>query len=180
VLPFVPKDKEVLPKAFRWFDNADAHVVHWKPVPDGLCGDIPYRVRRAEQGHTNLFWERYYWLALRNPMNYFSVKYLGLPYVENFRIFGNTETSDQGESGYVFKEGFSDHDALTSIPCVHSKSNCAEFYYVKAYKLFGKDLCIRFRVGHKLPHTLKGVLIHAGFVFTFNPFMPYRPGGFNK
>lgn len=169
VLVFVPKNVEVLPKVFRWFDNYSTHDNLFGHTRDGLSGDQPYRERRIKEGHTNLFWERYYWLALRNPINYFSVEYLGKDKVHVREVHGNPYTSDQGESGWVYKWGY-DID----------NSKLEEFYFVYAYKLFSKNLCVRARFGYKLAQWKGSISTTSGFVFTINPVMPYRPGGFNK
>src|SRR5690349_2988503 len=76
VLPFIPKDTEVLPKWLRWFDNYSGYRNEY-PIGDGLSGDPDYRIRRRLDGHKNLYWERLNWLALRNPVNYFNYKVLG-------------------------------------------------------------------------------------------------------
>ena len=71
-LLFVPRDKEVLPKFLRWFDNYELHLRD--DGDDGLSG--PHYIRSKWKDPTGWL-ARFNWLALRNPVNYFQYKVLG-------------------------------------------------------------------------------------------------------
>lgn len=168
VLPFIPKEQEFLPTWCKWFDNYSG------AKEDGLSGDMPYRKARKAAGHTWLFWERYYWLALRNPINYFSYSKLGHiiqwnPTILkwNQKLKGKTAVG-VGDIGPHLGQG------LLLAELLDSKGLVWEVYWIKAYNLFGFKRCIRFRAGHKmgLSHWLHPAK-HLQWVLTINPFQKY-------
>ncbi len=145
VLPFIPASAETLPKALAWFDNYSGRALGY-PAGDGLSGDPTYRAKRFLEGHTNQLWERYYWLALRNPINYFDYTILGHTYGEAVGITalileGSMSVSDAPPVTPGFKYLELDDNGTTLY----------EYYYVsKAYTLFGHKYEFKVRFGHKI------------------------------
>jgi len=160
-LPFVKPKQEYLPRWLRWWDNASTYINGHYPLGDGLSGDPTYRKERAKAGHTNLFWERFYWLALRNPMNYFEVFNLGLTGYKTTRI---ESTSPTGRIDRTLIEGYSYTEARNPM----EKKIAYQYYYVKFYTLFGKRRSIWFRWGWKLPHNLNESWSMEGWVFSLS------------
>ena len=73
LLLVVPRDREYLPRMFRWWDNHERYFEGNKS-DDGLSG--PDYIRNKWRNPTGWL-ARFYWLALRNPANYFQYAYLG-------------------------------------------------------------------------------------------------------
>lgn len=163
VLPFIPANQEVLPKYLRWFDNASTYVGFVYPAGDGLSGDVAYREMRKAEGHTNLFWERYYWLALRNPINYFSVVVLGSKGIfQTIEVYGDPET-DHGKH-----DGFCVSVAVDQL----SGKKVIQVYYVKTYNLFGLHKTFWIRWGNKIGQHIGDTWVQANYVFSLNPVQP--------
>lgn len=82
VLPFIPKSQEHLPYLVRWFDNHESYYPGQEGQHvDGLAGPKAHRDKNGlteNSSFIKLYWERYRWLALRNPLNYFQYKHLGV------------------------------------------------------------------------------------------------------
>lgn len=79
VLLFIPKNQEYLPRMLRWFDNHERYFNDHSNI-DGLAGPDYYRAKRnliATSGFFKLWYERWIWLAWRNPINYFFYAVLG-------------------------------------------------------------------------------------------------------
>ncbi len=182
VLPFIPKGRESLPKCLAWFDNHSG-IVRGYPMGDGLSGDPLYRKLRAANGHTNLFWERYYWLALRNPTNHFSYVVLGHKYSDRAKVMSIKGPLDPERSRGGFKrlEAVDFEDQLCFIPMggVYHNPNheipLYEYYYTKYYTLFGRKFYVRFRMGYKVvddTQIVPGEYVEQ--VLSFNPFQPDR------
>ncbi len=182
VLPFIPKDVEMLPKCLAWFDNYNGRIHGGYPGGDGLSGDPLYRYTRYMTGHRNLFWERFYWLALRNPANYFSYAVLGHVYTEHAQVTSvegpqdpeisrgglrYIEAVDLGKMPWVIPFGGREQDFYPI--------SLYEYYYTKYYSIFGKRFYLRFRMGYKIISIMD---VHVGRVvqqvFSFNPFQPDR------
>ncbi len=180
VLPFIKEGQERLPKCLAWFDN-DSGIRLGYPGGDGLAGDPNYRRMRAEEGHTSIYWERYTWLALRNPINYFSYKILGHKFVA-----GDTVTKLEGpiDPGMTMDGGLKILEmetirpyptvlylGLSSVPMiVYPTKTLYEYHYVKAYTLFGKKLCFWARFGWKINHPSEVITGETTeWVFTCNP-----------
>lgn len=110
VLPFIRKESEQLPKAFRWYDN---HEVHLKDINnlgddiDGLMGPRKYRIKigalRADGsdnpnfGYFKRLWHRYNWLAIRNPAYYFQHAVVG--HRMTYSVIVTSEHSDLYPNG---------------------------------------------------------------------------------
>ncbi len=182
VLPFIPAGKETLPKALAWFDNYGGRTRGY-PAGDGLSGDPIYRLYRMAEGHTSLLWERYYWLALRNPINHFSYTVLGHLYelgdhVTYHKGALNPNTAMDGGWKILELETTKDQFAVIGAPftpqqLLQFKKVLYEYQYVTSYTLFGRKLCLWFRFGWKIEnqgYVRIGEI--AEWVFTLNPFKP--------
>lgn len=98
VLAFVPRHKETLPRAFRWFDNHEAHIGHLNDNKDidGLLGPTSERIKigalnedgtiNESFGYLRLLWNRYRWIALRNPVYYFQHVVMGIRVTDDIII----------------------------------------------------------------------------------------------
>jgi hypothetical protein len=129
-----------LPALFRWFDNADIYdefnrnpiTYLSQVVPSGILG-------------------RYYWLAIRNPLNYFGYKVLG--YKASREIAGSPIGDTGGKTpGFVHYE----YDGVY------------EYYYIKKWSA---TKCLRFRLGWKLQGTKAGSW--AQWVLVLQPYKAY-------
>ncbi len=130
-----------LPKLFRWFDNADIYeefgrnpITYFKDVvPSGV-------------------WYRYYWLAFRNPLNYFGYKVLG--WKADINIPGSAVGDSSGDHAGIFR--------ITHIPPVY------EYYLIHKWSA---TKCLRFRLGWKLQNTKCGEWCQ--WVLVFQPYRSY-------
>lgn len=112
-----------LPWFVRWFDNADIY-------PENNRTPVTYLTEVLPLGR----WGRYTWLAWRNPLNYFSYKYLSCRptwpvKLTNFTEFGDT---DDNKAGFFY------------IQVNTGNKTYYEYYYIGTY--------LRFRMGWKLGH----------------------------
>lgn len=155
-LLFVSRDSTTLPPFLRWFDCND--------VNDGINGDPRYR--KAWEGR-NLWLQRWNWLCFRNPLNFFQYEYLGAKRSDVVRSsikFTSMNVGDNGEPGYVEAE----------VEEISGKLRY-EYYWVWKYSLFGRPMCIRYRMGWKYGYPLPRPDSNpiAQWVLVLNPFMPY-------
>lgn len=144
-----------LPIWLRWFDSAD-----------------PYVGRNTEtiELETKKGWmNRYYWLALRNPINYFSYKYLGFiwnsPEILNVQGPMNVGDATDHVAGYKY------------IEIKQNNKIYYEYVYIYVYKLTANSLqkCIRFRMGWKIsdPYKNKNGELQQE-VFVISPYHSYN------
>ncbi len=185
VLPFLPERNERLPRALAWFDNASGRKRPY-PFGDGLSGDPLYRLLRKSEGHTNRYWERLLWLGFRNPINYFDYSVLGHTFTDSARVTFSSGSSDPGmdnSQGMKVLEmvDYKDQLVFGSPPfmpisgssLVSMPTTYYEYFYVKNYTLFGKNLCVWFRFGWKIvsqEEMVPGEMTQ--WVLDFNPFKP--------
>lgn len=110
------------PALLRWFDSADPYVGRDTSV-----------IRKVQ---AQSLYERYNWVAFRNPINYFAYKYLGFRFPEKTRytLVGNLDVGDStgDEPGYRYLE---------------TDKGYYEYLYVKR---IGLKSCFYFRLGWKL------------------------------
>ena len=187
VLLFVPRDREYLPKLFRWFDNQEYHYAIDKldPEIDGLAGDKLYRSQRNlrdDSGFWKLWYERFIWLAIRNPVNYFQYAVLGLHVSAGYELLYHYTTlpSDSwklqvGNTKNMYC-GFARHDIRSYMK---PKRDYWEYYWVKPYNLFGTRRCIRLRMGWKIgniknldDHFLQSKAVQ--FTYNLNPWKTFE------
>tara|TARA_R110002126_G_scaffold13516_1_gene58506 strand:+ start:268 stop:879 length:612 start_codon:yes stop_codon:yes gene_type:complete len=150
LLLFIPEDREYLPKKFRWWDNHERYT-EGNIGDDSLSGSSHIR---NEWSNPTGWLARFYWLALRNPVNYFQYNILGRvkksPYtldVQRVRGFSfpsnktnpkkwlQVGTHEYNTRGWYYQEVTNGDDKLW------------EFYVI--YPLF-KKWHFRFRAGWKL------------------------------
>ena len=190
VLLFIDKDQEHLPKAFRWYDNAE---YYWKEALlvelflgrghleseiimetrlDGLAGPMKHRMENgiyptADYNRFKHLWHRYTWLAHRNAVNYFKYRPLG------FRIEPGAKIVH--ESGPKDVNIGLDDPRGTYLLVIESGGKVSyAVHYVKEYFFMGKIRAVRMRLGHKfdssdLTDPLKSGTI-SQWVFNFSPF----------
>lgn len=154
LLPFVlPFYRGPLPRALRWFDNADQF--------NGRDTSVYKSV--IQQGIRY----QYYWLVLRNPLNYFGYFVLGLTINANFtqRILHN---APDGEVG----------DATNCVPGLFytevemEGKTYYEYYYIKTYTIGSTVRCLRVRIGHKFGDDVSYGQ-HTQFVGLISPWHSY-------
>jgi hypothetical protein len=174
ILPFVPDDKETLPEAFRWFDNAEIPL-KLGAQDDGLAGPKYYRVPYLNSlpsfipYSVRLFIVRYTWLALRNPINYFQHKTLGF-HIEDSPISATITEEYNPKVGN--KTG--DVSGSSYLEVTYRGKIYWELYIVRQYK-FLKDKCFRARIGYAIDKPSECTPgSYKRWVFTVTPFMKYE------
>lgn len=114
-----------LSKYIRFFDNADLYIDRDKSTYISI----------ANEG----FWSRYYWLAIRNPLNYFGYLYLGHQVQSHLddKTNGNFAVGDTKDKcpGLLYNE----------------LDNIYEYYYIKKWS---ENKCLRFRMGWKISQPI--------------------------
>lgn len=160
IVPTLSRSVSKLPDWLAWFDNAEnIYLDENDPDRDGLSGPSYYR--RDDLGIANaegpfdgnddialfrLWWNRYNWLALRNPINYFQYEILGAKIDEDdVVIIKGTDTNHYAE--------------------VITQDDLYYEYYVTKPWLFG--FIFRFRMGWKITSTYRPI---QQSVFIINPF----------
>jgi len=175
VLPFVPKDTEVLPRWLRWFDNNHSHLnLRENPtIIDGLAGWPEYRRVRgiypqAPYNFFKLLWGRYVWLAWRNPTNYFAYAVLGFTWPE--RVYIVSQSGDLGIGDFTrpgsYKTVIRDLD----------RNEYWEYYLIYKYKHI-PGRCFRLRMGYKIGDPRDGhnyVGRQIQWVFAPSPLHSYK------
>lgn len=119
-----------LPLIFRWFDSADPFVGR----------DISVIHAINQEG----YWRKYCWLAFRNPINYFSYKYLSFVWnrPKLLKYIGDDKVGDST----------GDHPGLKYIEIEQDNRKYYEYYYI--YK-FNINKCLRFRLGYKIGNPIQ-------------------------
>lgn len=146
VLPFVSKNSEKLPRAFRWWDNHEIHLDEYNKFGniDGLMGPWYHRLDRGITvgtgvdkegvthqvtsrnelyekgldidsvqfveviGYGRRIWERYVWLAFRNPCYYYKWAVLGLQWTRSdwtLKKLKSNASQDELQRGLLYKLG---------------------------------------------------------------------------
>lgn len=120
LLLFVPKDREYLPKLFRWWDNHERYFEGNKS-DDGLSGPDYIRNTWAQP----CGWlARFTWLALRNPANYFQYQVLGRIRHAQYDIIKaegdlNVGTHEWNTRGYYYQEVLNGREKLWELYIVY-------------------------------------------------------------
>lgn len=166
LLLFIPRGKESLPKAFRWWDNGEAYFKA-EDEPDGLLGPHYWRKKRGVEdqwaiSYWKLWWERFNWLALRNPADYFGYK-LGFKVVDKLtrvKSRGNENVGDHlwSDQGYFYQ-------------LVYNGNGKKYWEYYLVYKYYRSNYALRVRIGWKIGAVKRrNDGRHLPFVFSITPF----------
>jgi len=160
VVPFLSPDNLRLPYILRWFDSADSYIGRDTSVYAAVC----------KSG----WWNRYTWLAWRNPINYFGYKHNGLNWEgrEIYSKFDPKETSVGDAS--------QDHPGFRHIevmkPVVQDNQisyiTYFEYYWIYQYP-FAKKVCFRFRLGWKIKDTDNPKGTTSQWVYVISPWKRY-------
>ena len=148
VLLFVKRDAVRLPSAFKWWDNHDSYGKPEKNPPDGLSGN-PTK---------NDWWSRFYWLALRNPLNYFQYRKLGfqhpIPVAHQY-----------------YNNGIAYPDGVVQDLFMHKryKINGKDYFEIFYIKTFGSSRYLRLRIGWKI-EQFNYMSPDRQWVFSLTPF----------
>lgn len=139
VLLFVPKDKEYLPSAFRWWDNHERYFPG-NQSDDGLSG--PPEIRQKWSNPTGWL-ARFNWLALRNPANYFQHRVLGRvrsSMYDRVKVFGDLRvgTHEWNTRGYYYQEVLNDSEKLWELYIVKPIYKKWHFRLRAGWKLGGE------------------------------------------
>ena len=183
-LPFTLRDTRLfdahdqrLPKLLRWFDNADDRDQKY-----GLNGDFGHRKRNLGVGDylnppkLNLFWMRYTWLAVRNPVNYLQRKVLGADAKIKHAAVDRRVDSKHFEALVDGKDVGDGPNNVEGTRTAQGEDRNGkkvwEYYLVKHY---GNGKCLRIRIGYKL--GLEPMDQPAGsvqWVCSISPWKTYR------
>ena len=146
-LLFVSRSSETLPKLFRLWDNGELYFKETDD-PDGLMGPKYYREERGTLYKYDLpffkvYWERFNWLALRNPADY--LKYLLGPKVKDKltvkEVSGTTNVGDHiGNDVGTYKLVVINGDG----------KEYWEYYTIKQYPFANGKYIFRLRLGWKI------------------------------
>jgi hypothetical protein len=138
---YIYRTRFKLPYFLRWFDNADVYDAFGR-------NSVTY----TDIVLTKSCMYRYYWLAFRNPLNYFGYKILG------FKSDIDIPESHVGDS--VGKtEGWS---------YIELSNGTYEYYLIHKWN---STHCLRFRMGWKLQDTKKGDWVQ--WVLVLQPYRSY-------
>ena len=187
-------ESQRLPKLFSWYDVGDPLDRKY-----GLNGDLGYQSHELVKsgalregmlqnaivllydpefdGKTvptwKIFWLRYKWLALRNPLNGFKYNKLGVKKDDIKRIllaenWVNGKITNIEEVGDWSNPGFRYTEVELKDGTVKK-----EYYWVK--KLSSKK-CIRIRIGHKFGHLGSGDVTREtiSWVCAIQPYKSYK------
>lgn len=138
------------PKYFKWFDSVDSYISRDTSV-----------IERVNTEGVN---KKYYWVALRNPINYFSYIYLGFKW-NNPTLKEYVGSPDVGDSS-------KDHAGYKYIEIQQDSSIYYEYYYVFKWS---DTKCLRFRMGYKIGDPLKNKNgEYQEQVFVLQPYKTYK------
>lgn len=148
-----------LPKLFWLWDNDK----------DGIDGDAGWQGLDHTNGNYASFWNRFRWLAIRNPSNNWGYK-IGFKQTADvtYKYIGDPATSDQGHSGALLVLAYRD-----KMPVSYA------FYMVQQYSMF-KSKCLRVFSGWKIHDNIDPVAYQnnlgssAQFVLVPNPLMTFK------
>ncbi len=128
------------PFALRWFDSADPYVNR--------------DTSQIQQVNQQTTLQKYYWVAIRNPINYFAYRYLGFVFPQNTKyiLYGNLDVGDStgDEPGYRYLE---------------TDQGYYEYLYVKR---LGETKCFYFRMGWKVGDLKNKPFSYCQQVFTIS------------
>ena len=168
---------------FKWFDNGDDRDRKY-----GLNGDLGYQASThnlsidsykkllksgARLTKWHLYKMRFIWLALRNPINYFQYRVLGVKSSRiNKAIYYDDIPTQENEIGDWHKPGIRQREVTDTSGHIFAW----EYYIVYQYP-FKKDKCFRARIGHKLGHRPKDEAVgrdYIQWVCSIQPWKSYK------
>lgn len=161
-----------LPLWLRWFDGADQYFGRDTSVYDAIMKESA--------------WQKYIWLAWRNPLNYFGYKYLGINISDKVQIVLDSRTANNSSlqvgdgvnkcSGTVYTE-IAIRDSIYggwSQKLVRvNESKYFEYYKIVKYNFFGSTKCVRIRIGWKIGQDRPIQSGPCQWVFVISPFHSY-------
>lgn len=139
-------------------------VEHVPKIYTSFHGDEP-----SSEGFNDNYFGWFYWLAIRNPLNYFQYAVLGYEETghEFWKLEGVANVGNTDSPGFQLIEGY------LSSSTTYLDTATYGYYWIKPYNFFGLRKCIRFRMGHKLSWGGTGSPVKQ-WVFTFSPFFTYE------
>lgn len=144
-----------LPVYLRYFDNADLYVDR----------DASVYMQVIDSGWFN----RYYWLAFRNPINYFGYKVLGVGPLEYQPILSTITTAVNNQ--YQVGDSQGKHAGYLYQECLINNNSYYEYYFIYKYSA---NYCFRFRMGHKIGEPASNpVGSYIQFCFIIQPYKSY-------
>lgn len=141
------KDSIRFPYFFKWFDSADI----WFGRDTSTYESI------IKEG----FLKRWYWLSLRNPLNYFGYKVLGKQVLASYLPNVPTLIGDsKGKTvGFMYQE--------------MNLGDTIGYEYYWIYK-WNETHCLRFRLGYKIGNPAENPFnSYIEQVFVFQPYKSY-------
>lgn len=168
-LLFCKKDSEHMPKLFWFWDNDRDGINGDGREPTATDPGAGWKGNEHTQGNQQSMWNRFRWLAIRNPANNFGYL-IGFKQTADvtYHSIGNPQTSDQGQSGTLFVVALKNNIIVSYA-----------FYLVFQYP-FAKSKCLRFFSGWKIQDNIDSVSFqnnlntNAQFVFVPNPLMTFK------
>lgn len=155
-LPFNSEIKK-LPFLLRWFDGADQYFGRNTKVYD-----------KVMQGGA---WQKYCWLAWRNPLNYFGYKYLGFSVSNSAQVILDSRTSNN--LNLQIGDGIDKCPGTFYIEISNEGSKYFEYYKIVKYSFFGQVKCLRIRIGWKIGQDHPITTGQCQWVFVVSPFHSY-------
>lgn len=145
----LPITKTYVPLWLRWFDCADPYV-----------GRNTETIQRVVSEGWKSYW---YFIGVRNPLNYFSYKYLGVDTTGCTVVSNDPEVGDNKAPGLQYTELLDKDHSVKAY----------EYYYIWVYivPLTTIKKCIRLRLGYKLNGLGAGTI--AQEVLVVSPFHSY-------
>ena len=141
-----------LPSLLRWFDNADIY-------PEFKRDFTTYAKVFAGPLFTH-----YTWLAFRNPINYFSYKYMAMSWTGREQwIRYDIFEEDVGDA-------YMDRPGLRYIEIEQDGKVFYEYYYIKRWSA---TKCFRFRMGWKVQDKRNGIGSKVQDVLVLSPYKSY-------
>ena len=156
-LSFNPEIKK-LPFLLRWFDGADQYF--------GRNTEVYDKVMRGNA------WQKYCWLAWRNPLNYFGYRYLGFKISDKAEIVLDSRIANN--SRLQVGDGVNKCPGTVYIEIDSNGSKYFEFYKIVKYSFFGSTKCLRIRFGWKIGQDRPIESGYCQWVFVISPFHSYN------
>lgn len=161
-LPLNPNVKK-LPNWLKWFDGADQYFGRSTETYNFIM--------------SSSWWDKYIWLAWRNPCNYFGYKYLGFDLGEEYNLTEFVKIVNSSYNPYINKDIGDGEGCIPGFIYQEISANGKtyyEYYWIKAFKFRNEIKCIRFRMGYKLGQDIPLQSGRIQEVTIFSPFHSYN------